>query len=271
MISNLRVAVVQLNAASDKGANLENAKRLVLHAIQKGASFIALPEVFNFRGPKELLHSNAETIPGHTTKQFQDIAKNYNVDILLGSIVHHIEGQDKLFNTSVLINGDGDVSAQYSKMHLFDVELEHKQIRESDTFACGAQPVLGIVKDVPVGLSICYDLRFPELFRHYSGRGAKVLCIPSSFTRQTGKAHWEVLLRARAVENLSFVLAPNQTGLGNGGVPTYGNSMIIDPWGTVLARAGDDSEEVIFADLDFYAQQVLRNQFPCLNHRTDIR
>lgn len=271
MISNLRVASIQLNATANKASNIENAKRLTVQAIERGARFIVLPEAFNFRGDKGDLLANAESIPGPSTKVFQDLAKNYNVTILLGSVIQVITGQDKLFNTSVLINDDGVIAAQYSKIHLFDVDVDQKQFRESDTFERGAQPVIGTVEDVPVGLSICYDLRFPELFRYYSAHGAKIACVPSSFTRPTGNAHWEILVRARAVENLMFVIAPNQVGVGGGGVPTYGNSLIVDPWGHILARGGDNSEEVLIADLDLYGQQVLRNQFPCLNHRIDIR
>ncbi|NBV42607.1 carbon-nitrogen hydrolase family protein [bacterium] len=271
MISTLRVALVQCNSATDKTANISAAKRLVLDAIEKGASFIALPEVFNFRGPRDLVAQNAEPIPGPTTRVFQDIAKNYNVFILLGSIVQRIEGQDKLLNTSVVIDDDGQIQTTYSKMHLFDVDVEGKPFRESDTFERGLRPVIANVKDISTGLAICYDLRFPELFRYYSANGVKMFCIPSSFTKPTGKAHWETLIRARAIENLAFVLAPDQTGFGQGGVPTFGNSMIVDPWGTVLARGSDDREEVLIADLDFYAQQVLRKQFPALGHRTEIR
>lgn len=270
MISNMRVAAIQMNATQDKAANIETARRLVIQAVEKGAQFIVLPEAFNFRGNKAQVAGNAEPIPGPTTKVFQEIAKNYNVTVLLGSIIQSLEGQDKVFNTSVLIRDDGSIGAQYSKLHLFDVDVEQKQFRESDTFDRGTQPVLADVQDVSVGLSICYDLRFPELFRYYSGRGAKLMCIPSSFTRSTGAAHWELLVRARAIENLSFVIAPNQFGIGSGGVPTYGHSLIVDPWGHVLAKSGDQAEGVLIADLDFYGQQVLRNQFPCLNHRTTL-
>ncbi len=271
MSSNLRVAAIQMNAGLNQTANIETAQRLVVEAVNKGASFVALPEVFNFRGDKALLAGHATSIPGPVTQPFQALAKNYNVDILLGSVIQKIDGQNKLFNTSVLINDDGQIVAQYQKMHLFDVQVDQHQIRESDTFDPGSQPVLVSVKSVPTGLGICYDLRFPELFRHYAAKGAKLLCVPSSFTRQTGTAHWDVLLRARAIENLCFVIAPNQIGVGNGGVQTFGNSLIVDPWGTVLARASADQEEVIVADLDLYAQQMLRSQFPCLAHRVDIR
>ncbi|NDC83140.1 carbon-nitrogen hydrolase family protein [bacterium] len=268
---NLRVAAIQLNATPDKTINLANAKRLTVQAIEKGARFIVLPEAFNFRGSKELIPANAEPIPGPSTKLFQDLARDYNVSILLGSIVQSIPGQDKVFNTSVMINGDGTIVAQYNKIHLFDVDVDHKQFRESDTFGRGTQPVIATVLDVPVGISICYDLRFPELYRHYSSYGAKMVCVPSSFTTHTGQAHWETLVRARAIENLMYVIAPNQYGVGTGGVATYGNSLIVDPWGHVLARGDDHAEQVLVADIDFYGQQVLRNQFPCLNHRIDIR
>ncbi|NDD66365.1 carbon-nitrogen hydrolase family protein [bacterium] len=266
MTATIRAGVVQLNAGTDYQANMAKAQALVMEGIQKGAKFVVLPEVFSYRGPKEGVLSHAESIPGPTTKVFQKIAKDYNVAILLGSVIENVLGNDRVANTSVLIDEDGAIQTVYRKMHLFDVQVERHTIRESDTFLPGSSPSIGKVGDYKVGLSICYDLRFPELYRYYAARGVTILCVPSSFTKPTGAAHWEVLVRARAVENLCFVLAPNQHGLANGGVPTYGNSLIVNPWGQILAKGSADGEEVLVADLDGFSQRDLRAQFPVLDH-----
>jgi len=271
MVGIMRVGIVQLNAGLDYQANMAKAQSLVMEGIQKGAKLVALPEVFAYRGPREGVLSHAESIPGPTTKVFQKIAKDHGVSILLGSIIEKVKGQDRVANTSVLIDEEGKIQVCYRKMHLFDVQVDRHPIRESDTFLPGTLPSLGEVGDYKVGLSICYDLRFPELYRYYAAKGAKILCVPSSFTKPTGTAHWEVLVRARAVENLCFVLAPNQHGLANGGVPTYGNSLIVNPWGQILAKGSPDGEEVLVADLDGVSQRDLRSQFPVLDHTVPIQ
>ncbi|MBU4334897.1 MAG: carbon-nitrogen hydrolase family protein, partial [Candidatus Omnitrophica bacterium] len=177
-------------------------------------------------------------------------AKKNKVSILAGSLYEKIQSSKKVYNTSVLIGSDGKVSAKYRKINLFDANVDGKRIRESKHFAAGTKTALANVHGIKVGLSICFDLRYPELYRKYSLEGAEILCVPSAFTMTTGKAHWEMLLRARAIENKCFVLAPNQTGENSQGVLCYGNSMIVDPWGQILARASNNKEEIIYADIN---------------------
>jgi predicted amidohydrolase len=282
----LKVAVIQMTSGSDKEKNLESATSLINYAIKKGAEFIALPEVFNFRGHLDEAANAAEEIPGPSTDKLSKVAKENKVWILIGSMMEIIRAESrelraekknrssqlaacssKPYNTSVLIDPKGNIVAKYSKMHLFDIKLKGKEILESSRNQAGAKPCLTEVHGIKTALSICYDLRFPELFRDHSENGAEIICVPSSFTKVTGEAHWETLLRARAIENQCFVLAPNQAGIGSGGVKTYGHSMIIDPWGKILAEAPDTGEAVITADLDFTYLKKIRENLPCLKHR----
>jgi predicted amidohydrolase len=267
MITSLKIALIQFNANADKPSNIARALVYANQAIENGAQFILFPETFNQRGTQETMREGAEVIPNSSSvKPFVQLAKNKNVTLLINLCQKNKQSEQGLLNTSLLIHPDGSIAAQYNKLHLFDVDIEEKRFRESDIFQAGDSPVFGTVSGIKVGLSICYDLRFPELYRHYAQHGAKILCIPASFTKPTGKAHWEVLLRARAIENQCFVLAPAQTGIGANGIPTYGHSMAIDPWGTILCRGTELQEEVLFADLDLYAQEMLRRQFPVLQH-----
>lgn len=256
----LSVALIQMNSGTKLEKNIERAVLMSKEAISKKAAFILLPEVFSFRGagaPHEL-------IPGSSTLPLFELAKEKKVWILAGSIreVSHAEG--KPFNTSVLINPSGKCEVIYRKMHLFQLQDE---FREADNMTPGAAPALGEIEGIKIGLSICYDLRFPELYRHYGHLGAQILTAPSSFTTVTGKDHWEILLRARAIENQCFVLAPNQTGVGAGKLPTYGHSMVVDPWGRILAQGSEDKEEVVYAELDFGELERIRAKLPALQHR----
>lgn len=247
----MNVAVIQLQAGDHKTENIKKAAFFVEQAIQNKAEFICLPEVFSYRGKAEDgLHSIAEDVPGESLRPLSDLAKKKNVFILAGSIYERAPSQKKVYNTSVLIDDRGRAAAQYRKIHLFNAVLGTQKICESDHFLSGKKTSIVKVKDFMVGLSICYDVRFPELYKLYARQGADVLCVPSAFTYKTGEAHWEVLLRARAIENVCYVLAPNQIGEDNRGIRVYGNSMIIDPWGNMLARASSDKEEIIYARLD---------------------
>ena len=266
-MTSLKIALIQVNANADKTASLTRALRYAHEAIEKGAKFILFPESFNQRGTQAVMRDGAESLPdGPSVTPFMALAKAKEVSILINICQTTPAPTDKLLNSSLLIHPDGRVAATYHKIHLFDVDLEAKKFRESDLFLAGTAPVLSTVSGIPLGLSICYDLRFPELYRHYAHQGAKILCIPASFTTPTGKAHWEILLRARAIENQCFVLAPAQTGPGANGVETYGHSMAIDPWGNILCEGSEQQEEVLIADLDFHAQDLLRRQFPVLQH-----
>jgi len=248
----MKVAAVQLRAGQNKKHNIENALSLTRRAIRRGAKFICLPEVFNYRGPLSkngLLNNIKERIPGESTAPFQAMAREGNVYILAGSVFEKIDGSRKVYNTSVLISPDGKITAKYRKTNLFTARIGTKKISESRNFRAGKQTAMSSVAGFKTGLTICYDLRFPEIFRSYSRRGADIVCVPSSFTRTTGAAHWEILLRARAIENACFIVAPNQIGKDHRGVFSYGNSLIINPWGKVVARASAAKEEIIYAKI----------------------
>lgn len=263
----MKVALVQMYANADKEANIHRALGFVKKAVARNAQFILLPEVFNYRGPaldSSKIDSIAEAIPGESIKPFMEVAKTNGVFILAGSIYEKISDSTKVHNTSILIDDKGEIQAEYRKMHLFDAIVGDVPVKESDRYLAGDKPVLTDVREFKVGMSICFDLRFPELYRHYSAMGAQVLCIPSSFTRLTGLAHWEVLLRARAIENLGYVLAPNQVGIDGDGIQSYGNSLVINPWGEIIARASDDVEEIIFADISEEEIKSARRKLPLL-------
>ncbi len=280
-MTNLKVAVIQMKSGSEKDKNLKEAAKLINQAIKKKAKFIALPEVFNYRGNLIEAVKFAESIPGQSTNLISALAKKHKVWILIGSILERtrstkhearsIKNDLKPFNTSVLINPEGEIVAKYRKIHLFDIKLKGKEILESSRNQAGKNPKLVEVgfkpNSIKIGLSICYDLRFPELYRAYSKSGAKIICVPSSFTKPTGEAHWHTLIKARAIENLCYVVAPNQAGIGSGGVRTYGHSLIVDPWGKVLAEASADKEEVIFAEIELDYLEKIRKNLPALEHR----
>lgn len=249
----MKTAVIQLNASNNKQRNIERALWLVNRAIAQKAGFILLPEAFNFRGKADFRKGYAdvaESIPGPSTLPLIAAAKKYKVFILAGSICELVPGRKKAFNTSVLIDDRGKIAAQYRKIHLFDAAIGKIKAKESRRLYNGRKAVMSKTGAWTIGMSICYDLRFPELYQKYARKGAEILCVPSVFTKMTGRAHWETLLRARAIENLCYVLAPNQIGRDGNGVPSYGNSMIIDPWGKILARASGSKEEIVYAALE---------------------
>jgi len=262
----MKVAVVQFNARNKKAENISRGLRFVKKAARAGAQFVLLPETFNFRGTLDsrLAQDDVfETIPGESTRPFLVQAKELGVFILLGSVYERsFTETNRAYNSSVLISRDGKILAKYRKVNLFNAVIGAKTIRESQTFLPGDKPTTVRVGDFNVGLSICYDLRFPEFYRQYAARGCHVMTVPASFTRATGKAHWETLLRARAIENLCYVLAPNQCGKDGRGVATFGNSLIIGPWGDVLARGSSGKEEILYADLQMKAIRKAREALP---------
>ena len=248
----MKVSLVQFNAGPDKDKNIRRALLFVREAANHGANFILLPEVFHYRGDltKAINFQTAsEEIPGVSLRPLMELAAKQRIFILAGSIIEKAEDQKKAYNTSVLINSKGIIAAQYRKIHLFDAQLKDKVVKESKIFLAGQKPVTGKVLEFTVGMSVCYDLRFPDLYQTYRKAGAHILIVPSCFTETTGRAHWEVLLRSRAIETQSFVLAPNQVGKDSRGIASYGNSMIIDPWGKILARGSSNREEIISAEL----------------------
>jgi deaminated glutathione amidase len=262
----MRAAAVQLNSTDDKQRNLEAAERLVHDAAVDGAELIALPEKWNLLGGGEALRAGAEQLDGPTITAARSWARELGVYLVAGSIAEHRPDHERLFNTSVLIGPDGDVESVYRKIHMFDVNVGGVAYRESEQEQPGGEIVLAHAGDVPVGMTVCYDLRFPELYRILAVRGARVLVVPSAFTLHTGKDHWEVLLRARAIENSAFVLAPNQIGEAPPHYRSYGRSMILDPWGVVLATASDE-ECFVAAELDFALQDRIRESLPSLANR----
>lgn len=259
----MKTALIQFNAGSDQKENVSHAADLVEQAALMKAELVLLPEVFSFRGnmlDAAVLAEALEDIPGKTTGVFQDIARRHGVTIVLGSLIERSAG--KPYNTSIVISAQGQITARYRKIHLFDAVIDGKIIREKDLFGAGQEEALFTAGEFSVGLSICYDLRFPDLYRQYANKKAHVLSVPSCFTRTTGEAHWEVLLRARAIENLSYVLAPNQVGRDARGVLAHGHSMVIDPWGVVVAQASGDKEEIIVAELSMETIKKARAKLP---------
>jgi len=264
----MRVAAVQLNSTEDKDRNLATADRLTRAAAAGGAALVLLPEKFNVLGTHEGYLRGAETLDsGQTVDWARATARELAIDLVAGSIVERREGHDKLGNTSIHFGPDGQIKAVYRKIHMFDVVVEGKEYRESESEEAGREIVLSQAGDgLPLGMTVCYDLRFPELYRILAVRGARVLLVPAAFTKVTGRAHWEILLRARAIENQAFVVAADQIGVSPPDNESFGGSMIVDPWGEILARAPDE-ETFIAADLDLGRQDEIREQLPSLANR----
>jgi predicted amidohydrolase len=256
---------VQLNSTAEKARNLEMAERLVRAAAADGAELIGLPEKWNLLGGGEELLAGAESLDGPTLTAARGWARELGVHLLAGSIAERA-GDGRARNTSVLIGPDGEDLAVYRKIHMFDVDVGGVSYRESAHEDAGEEIVTAPVGEVIIGLTVCYDLRFPELYRILAVRGARLLTVPAAFTLQTGRDHWEVLLRARAIENQVFVLAPGQVGKAPPHYESYGRSMIVDPWGVVLATAPDE-ECFVAADLDLEAQDRIREELPSLANR----
>jgi len=260
----LRAAAVQLNSTGEKDRNLATAERLVRAAAADGAELVALPEKWNLLAAGEELLAGAEPLDGPSLAAARAWARELGIHLLAGSIAE--QGGEKAWNTSVLIGPDGHDLATYRKLHLFDVDAGGVAYRESEHEQAGGELVTAPVGDLTLGMTVCYDLRFPELFRILALRGARLIAVPSAFTAATGRDHWEVLLRARAIEDQVFVLAPNQVGRAAPHFESFGHSAIVDPWGTVLTVAPDE-ECFIAADLDFAAQDRVREEQPSLANR----
>ena len=260
----MRVAAIQLNSNGDKSRNLEVAERLVRAAAADGAALVALPEKWNLLAAGEELLAGAEPLDGPSLAAARAWARELGVHVLAGSVAEATG--ERAFNTSVLIGPDGGDLAVYRKVHLFDVEAGGVTYRESAHEQPGAELATAPAGELVVGLSVCYDLRFPELYRILALRGADLLTVPSAFTTATGRDHWEVLLRARAIEDQAFVLAPNQVGTAPPHFDSWGHSAIVDPWGRLLAVAGP-GECFVAADLDLAERERVRESLPSLAHR----
>ena len=272
-MSSIRVSIIQINSGSDKAANLGKVSALLEKALANKPDLICLPEVFNLRAGREQSLEEAELIPsGESTKLLQDFAKANKVWISNGSIFERVDGELP-YNTSILINDEGEIIEKYRKNYLFKVSLKEGEVDETKKSQAGNKPCAAAFQrndlKLSIGMSICYDLRFPELYRTYAKDKVHIILVPSSFTKKTGEAHWEILLRARAIENQAYVIAANQCGTTNG-LETYGNSMIINPWGEIMARASSDQEEIIHAELNMQDLKKIREALPALEHITKI-
>ena len=262
----MKVGLVQLNSQRDKEANLAAAADAIATLATGGADLIVLPEMFNHRWTDEANVKQAEPIPGPSTTWAGAQAREHGVNLHLGSLIERRSGA--LYNTSVLFDRRGRVAARYSKIHLFDVCLPDGTVyRESGVVAAGDSVVTVDCEGVRLGLSICYDLRFPELFRALALRGAHLLVVPAAFTTPTGISHWEPLLRTRAIENGCYVAASGQWGPSAAGkAPCYGHSMVVDPWGVVIAECGEGVTTVL-AEIDLEHLRAVRSRMPLLEHR----
>jgi deaminated glutathione amidase len=263
----MRVAAVQINSIADPAANTAVADRLTRAAAADGAQLIVLPEKWTAMGSDDQQRAAAEPLDGATIRWARSLARELGVDLVAGSILERIPGQKKLCNTSVHVDPSGEIKAIYRKLHMFDVEVGGRSYHESAIEQPGEEIVLSqTAQGVELGLSICYDLRFPELYRILAVRGARTIAVPAAFTLATTRDHWELLVRARAIENQVFVIAANQVGAHPGGNHSGGRSMIVDPWGVVLAQA-PDRESHIVAELDLEQQQEIRTRLPSLANR----
>ena len=268
MESNSRIAIIQMRSGLDKAANLQRATDLIAEAVRQGAKFIALPETFNCLGTYAEMVKQAEDLPGHTTTALSELAKQYGVFIHCGSIFEKTDHSLRSFNTSVVLAPSGNPVATYRKIHLFDVKLP------GNFSGCESRWVIAgdeiVAQETPfgkIGLSICYDLRFPELFRKLSAQGVQLTFVPSAFRQVTGEAHWEILLRARAIENQAYLFAPNQWGEQSDGTINYGHSMVVNPWGEIIARSDGESDSVLTVDINLTNLKNIRRELPALLHR----
>lgn len=263
----MKAAAVQLNSTADPAANLAVADRLVREAARDGAELIVLPEKWTAMGSDEQLRAAAEPLDGPSSGWARALAGELGVELIAGSFVERVPGQEKLANTCVHAGPNGELKAVYRKVHMFDVEVGGRSYRESDLEEPGEELVLSETADgLELGLSVCYDLRFPELYRILAVRGARAFPLPAAFTLATTRDHWETLIRARAIENQAFVIAANQIGEHPGGNRSGGRSMIVDPWGIVLAQA-PDREGYAIGELDVERQREIRAQLPSLANR----
>lgn len=272
MIRKYTVALIQMNTQNNKGENLKQACAWIDEAAARGAKLICFPEVMNLIGRNVGEGGGREKIPGYTTEILCRKAKEHGVYIQGGSVTEDISeeypGEKRSANTSVLISPEGEILASYRKLHMFDITLaDGTPFRESDRVRPGDSVVTVETELGVMGLSVCYDVRFPELYRLMALRGAQVIFVPASFTMPTGKDHWEVLLRARAIENGCYIVAAGQIGEKPAYV-AYGNSLVADPWGTVVARARDEAG-ITYAEIDLDYMDRIRRQIPSLENRRD--
>ena len=266
-VAGLNVAIVQMNSQEDKGANIAAALDLIDRAAATGARLVALPEVWPYLGPDDVSRDQAETIPGPISEALSQRARRHGIYIHGGSIYEKRPGDPGMYNTTVVIDPTGEIIAHYSKIHMYDVVLDGiAEYQESATVTPGNETTITEIDGIPVGLTICYDLRFPELFRILALKGAQAIVLPAAFTLMTGKDHWETLIRARAIENELYMIAPAQWGTHRPGKWCYGRSMVVDPWGTVVTTA-PDGVGIAYATIDPSRVAAVRRQIPSLANR----
>lgn len=259
-------ALVQMDTGSNLETNLKYAIDAIEKAVAKGAKLVCFPETMNIQSVDHMTDEMAEIIKEQTMEVFQTKAKEYGIFLHCGSFYKKLEEEEKYSNTSILWGPDGSILAEYSKLHMFDVDLEDGTVcKESQNVKAGEEIVVVDTELGKIGFAICYDIRFPELFRKMMEMGAEVLIISASFTKTTGKQHWEPLLRARAIENQVYVLATNQTGK-KPKFEAYGHSMAIDPWGNILTEAGIGAT-ILYAEIDLDREEDIRRQIPCISNR----
>ena len=264
----MQIACIQMTSAQDPADNLPVIEARLRKAAAAGASLIALPEtcVFMERGRKAMQARLTPQRDNPYLKQIAALTAELGVHVLIGSMVLASDETDKAVNRSILLAPEGHVAAHYDKIHMFDVKLASGETHaESASYQPGEKLAVAAIGDAKLGLSICYDVRFSTLYRRLAEAGANIIAVPSAFTRPTGKAHWHILLRARAIETGCFIIAPAQVGAHENGRETYGHSLIVDPWGQVLAEAGDD-DDMIIADIDLALVEKARAQIPALAH-----
>jgi len=266
-MSKIRVAAVQISPTSDRDKNLETAIKLMSKAAERGAEIIALPEDFSYVGTENGKISFAVEVNNDpVVKELRKFSKDNKIAVIGGSIPFKAKSVNKVSNTCLVFDAGGNIKARYDKLHLYDVKLNKDYtLMESSHIISGHDVVTVDLFGLTIGLSICYDLRFPELYRAMVLRGAKIIFVPAAFTLLTGKDHWEALLRARAIENQCYVVAPAQIGQSMNRIPTYGRTMMIDPWGQVISVC-QDKEDVIVCDLDMDYLEDIRRRMPCLDH-----
>ncbi|UUO06052.1 carbon-nitrogen hydrolase family protein [Blastopirellula sp. J2-11] len=260
-------AAVQMNAGEDKEFNLQTAERLIAQAADQGAQLVVLPELFNYLGRLENLAEHAEAITGPTASRMRKAAQKHQIYLVAGSFAERSETESRVSNTSLIFDPQGKQVGVYRKIHLFDIDLPDVHVQESAFVAPGNQVSLCQTPLGGVAQAICYDLRFPEMARSFDLEKVACLALPAAFTAKTGAAHWQVLVRSRAIENQLFLIAANQYGPYANGIQSYGHSLIVDPWGTILAEAGGDAEEVITAEISLEKLREVRHHMPALRHR----
>lgn len=263
----MRVALIQMDSTENKELNVRKALNFIEEAVDNRANFVSLPEYFSFRArfkTAEQIKSVSENIPGCTTNYFMKLARIKKVNILLGSLYEKVPGHSKVYNSSVFINSRGQVEAVYRKQNLFCASVDDKEARESDVCIAGTRRQMVSIGDFTMGMTVCFDLRFSSLYQAYCKQGVNLFAVPSSFVYKTGRSHWEILLRARAIETMSYIIAPNQIGVNEYGVKCWGHSMLIDPWGEVIAEASLNKEEILYGFIDIKRVISCRKSFPTI-------